>query len=44
MFGEAADFFVLLGGGVIIGSISFISYREWVISRRMHTPPEAATR
>jgi len=38
-FGEPADFWVLLGGAVIIASVSFISYREWVLSRRATTPP-----
>ncbi len=44
MFGEPADFYVLLGGGVIIASVSFISYREWVANRRMRTPPAVATK
>ncbi len=44
MFGEAADFYVLLGGGVIIASVSFISYREWVVNRRAQTPPAVATK
>ncbi len=43
-FGEPADFWVLLGGGVIIASVSFISYREWVLSRKNRTPPEPAMR
>jgi drug/metabolite transporter (DMT)-like permease len=38
MFGEAVDFWVLLGGGVIIASVSFISYREWVVTKRSKTP------
>jgi hypothetical protein len=42
MFGEAADIYVLTGGGVIIASVSFISYREWVVSRRAKTPPLVA--
>lgn len=42
MFGEAVDFWVLLGGGIIIAAVSFISYREWVLSRRKPTPPAAA--
>lgn len=44
VFGEAVDSFVLLGGGIIIASVSFISYREWVVSRHAKTPPAAATR
>ena len=43
-FGEAVDIFVLLGGGVIIAAVSFISYREWVLSRQTATPPAAATK
>ncbi len=38
VFGEPADVFVLLGGGIIIASVSFISYREWVVTRRAGTP------
>ncbi|NOX74805.1 MAG: DMT family transporter [Alphaproteobacteria bacterium] len=44
VFGEAADIYVLTGGGVIIASVSFISYREWRLSRRARTPPAEATR
>jgi len=44
MFGEAVDFWVLMGGGVIIAAVSFISYREWVVSKRMQTPPAVATK
>lgn len=44
MFGEPADFWILLGGGVIIASVSFISYREWVVSRKAKTPPAVATK
>lgn len=42
MFGEAVDFWVLLGGGIIISAVSFISYREWVLSRREKTPAALA--
>ncbi len=44
VFDEAVDFWVLLGGGVIIASVSFISYREWVVSRKSRTPPAVATK
>lgn len=44
VFGEAVDIYVLLGGGIIIASVSFISYREWIVSRRLKTPPAVATR
>ncbi|MGP3697756.1 DMT family transporter [Rhodobacter sp. NSM] len=33
-FGERVDPFVLLGGGVIIGAISYITWRESVLRRR----------
>ncbi|MFN4158586.1 MAG: DMT family transporter [Gemmobacter sp.] len=38
VFGEAVDGFVLLGGGVIIGAISYITWREAVVRRRAVTP------
>lgn len=37
-FGEPVDIWVLSGGGVIIAAVSFISYREWQLSRRDRTP------
>ncbi|MEM7438745.1 MAG: DMT family transporter [Pseudomonadota bacterium] len=43
-FGEAADTYVMAGGAVIIASVSFISYREWVLSRTHQTPPAMATK
>jgi drug/metabolite transporter (DMT)-like permease len=44
MFGEPVDVWVLAGGGIIIASVSFISYREWVVARRAATPPAVATK
>lgn len=44
VFGEAADAFVILGGGIIIAAVSFISYREWVVLRRASTPPPMAAK
>lgn len=44
VFSEAVDVWVLTGGGIIIASVSFISYREWVLSRAAKTPPAAATK
>jgi drug/metabolite transporter (DMT)-like permease len=38
VFGEAVDPFVVLGGLVIIGSVSFISWREAVLKRKGVTP------
>ena len=43
-FGEAVDVWVLAGGGIIIAAVSFISYREWVVSRRAATPPPPAVK
>ncbi|WP_108026582.1 DMT family transporter [Rhodovulum kholense] len=41
-FGEAVDGWVLLGGGMIIGSVVFITWREAVHKRRAVTPPAHA--
>jgi len=43
VFGEGVDIFVVLGGTVIVGSVSFISWREAVLKRRV-TPPVSATK
>ncbi len=43
IFGEGIDPFVLLGGGLIIGSISYMTWREAQIKRRA-TPPFPATK
>jgi drug/metabolite transporter (DMT)-like permease len=43
VFGEGVDMFVVLGGTVIVGSVSFISWREAVLKRRV-TPPVSATK
>lgn len=42
VFGEGVDIFVVLGGSVIVGAVSFISWRESVLKRRM-MPPASAT-
>lgn len=44
VFGEAVDAFVILGGLVIVGAISFISWREMVLKRRPVTPAVPATK
>lgn len=44
MFGERLDPFVLVGGGVVVAAITFISHREAVAARRQVTPPAAATK
>ena len=44
VFGEAADVWVMLGGGVILAAVSFITWREAVLNRRAITPPVPATK
>lgn len=44
VFGEPMDPYVLIGGGIVVAAITFISHREAVASRRPITPPAAATR
>lgn len=44
VFGEAADGFVLLGGGLIVGAISFMSWREAQLRRRARTPAVPETK
>lgn len=44
VFGEPADPYVLIGGGVIVAAITFISHREAVAARRQITPPAPATK
>lgn len=44
VFGEAADPFVLLGGGIIVASATYISHREAVMARAARTPPAPATK
>ncbi|MEM7056314.1 MAG: DMT family transporter [Pseudomonadota bacterium] len=44
VFGEPVDPFVLIGGGVIVASATYISHREMVVARRSHTPPAPATK
>lgn len=39
VFGEGVDGFVLLGGGIIIAAISYITFREAMLRRRILTPP-----
>ncbi len=44
MFGEAVDPFVILGGGIVVASVTYISHREAVAARRQNTPPAPATK
>jgi drug/metabolite transporter (DMT)-like permease len=44
VFGEALDPFVLLGGGIVVAAVTYISHREAAAARRMRTPPAVATK
>ncbi len=44
VFSEPADIWVILGGLLIIVSVSFIAWREAVLKRRAMTPPAVATK
>ncbi len=44
MFDEPVDVFVVIGSCVILGAISFITWREMVVRRRQITPPAPATK
>ena len=44
VFDEGVDIWVLLGGGLIIAAISFITWREAVLKRRAVTPTVNATK
>jgi drug/metabolite transporter (DMT)-like permease len=43
-FAEPLDGFVILGGAIIMGAVSFITWREAVLRRRPVTPPAEATK
>ena len=43
-FNEAIDPFVVLGGTIIVGAVSFISWREFILKRRVVTPVVSATK
>jgi drug/metabolite transporter (DMT)-like permease len=44
VFGEGIDVWVVLGGGLILASITFITWREAVLKHRTITPPTPATK
>ncbi|MEN8742161.1 MAG: DMT family transporter, partial [Phaeobacter gallaeciensis] len=44
VFDEAIDIWVVSGGALILGAISFITWREAVLKRRAITPPVPATK
>jgi len=43
-FGEPVDPWVLLGGGMVVAAVTYISHREAVAARRMRTPPAMAVK
>lgn len=43
-FGEGVDFYVVLGGTLIVSAVSFISWREMVLKRAATTPNVTATK
>lgn len=43
-FDEALDIWVIAGGGLILGAITFITWREHVLKARAVTPPMQATK
>lgn len=44
VFDEGLDIWVITGGGVIIAAISFMTWREAVLKRRLRTPVVPATK
>ena len=44
VFDEPVDPFVVLGGVLILSSVTFITWREAVLKRRQITPPSVATK
>jgi drug/metabolite transporter (DMT)-like permease len=43
-FDEGVDLWVVIGGLVILGSITFITWREAMLKRQLVTPPAPATK
>jgi drug/metabolite transporter (DMT)-like permease len=44
LFNEPVDIWVVIGGTVILGSVTFITWREAVLNRRAITPTSPATK
>ena len=44
IFSEPLDIYVILGGGVIISAVTFISYREAKLNLKSKTPPVIVTK
>ena len=42
IFHESVDLWVVAGGTLILGAVSFISWREFMLNRRDLTPPSIA--
>ncbi|MEP3330576.1 DMT family transporter [Sedimentitalea sp.] len=43
-FSEPVDFWVVLGGAIVLASVSFITWRETMLNRRQITPATPATK
>ncbi|SFT47267.1 EamA-like transporter family protein [Sedimentitalea nanhaiensis] len=44
VFSEPVDIWVVLGGGLILGAVSFITWREYMLKHQPITPPTPATK
>ncbi|NNK78235.1 MAG: DMT family transporter [Litoreibacter sp.] len=44
VFDEGVDVWVMLGGAIILGAVSFITWREAMLKRAQITPPDPATK
>ena len=44
VFAEPVDGWVIFGGGLILGAVTYITWREAVLKRRNITPPSPATK
>jgi drug/metabolite transporter (DMT)-like permease len=44
LFGEPIDGWVVFGGTVVLGAVSFIAWREYAVKRREVTPGTNATK
>ena len=44
VFDEAIDPYVIVGGAIVVASVTYISHREAVTARRQFTPPAPATK
>lgn len=44
VFSEPVDIWVVIGGGIILASVTFITWREAMLNKRNVTPPTPATK